>query len=74
MDTSGIVKANKDIGIDLQERGWGRAKDYQGGKSVVVQWSTVSREDKDKGLFLLHVGRETVLLSKHELQYLLRNV
>jgi hypothetical protein len=68
MQTSEIVAEHKDVGIRLQRRGWGRLRDHKGG-DVTVIW-----EGMPKGLFRLKKDDIEVVINKHELQYLLRNV
>lgn len=61
------------IGMDLVERGWGKLPSLSEG-AVVVTWKEMPEEYRRAGYFKLVVGDKTVVLNKHDLQFLLRNV
>lgn len=68
MDTKSITQAQKDVGMELMERGYGHLRDYNKGRVTIV-W-----ENMPKDYFRLIKDNKDIVLNKHELQYLLRNV
>lgn len=68
-----IIQDQTDLGETLKDRGWARVKDLKNGKAIVI-WNELSPELKKQGYFKVKTGNKEIILNKHELTYLLRNV
>lgn len=72
-DTKTIAGQYKDTGLDLLDRGFGEIRNLDGG-GVKVIWNDLPEEARKAGWFKLVSKKETLILNKHQLHYLLRNV
>lgn len=71
--TKSIVEQHKDVGVKLVNRGYGHMRDLKNG-GVTVIWNDMPDNLRREGWFKLKVKGGELILNKHQLHYLLRNV
>lgn len=65
--------APKETFMTIEERKWGIVRDLWHGKGVFIDWRNVEAL-RPRQLFKITIGSETAVLSRQELERLLRHV